>query len=47
MRLVLGGLVWGDAISMVMRSRWWCEIYGDAGAEVLAALVLGCDRVDR
>ena len=52
MRSVLGGLVWGDAISVgcnrssvVMRSRWWCEIYGDTGAP--ASSVLGCDRVDR
>ena len=36
-------LVWVDQSSVVMRSRWWCEIYGGAGAGVLATPRLGCD----
>ena len=33
---VFGGvrLVWVDQSSVVMRSWWWCEIYGGAGAGV-------------
>ena len=27
-------LVWVDRSSVVMRSRWWCKIYGGAGAGV-------------
>ena len=36
MRLVLGGLVWGDAISMVVRDIWRCRCWGagSAGAGV-------------
>ena len=33
---VFGGVqsVWVDQSLVVMRSRWWCEIYGGTGAGV-------------
>ena len=35
---IFGGSVWVDRSLVVMRSWWWCEIYGGAGVGVRSVL---------